>query len=144
MNLQKKHGVPVEEVIPKIDDIFKNADLIISHSISFDLGQLQCEYNRLGKSFPARVPTFCSCIDHTIRQHCQLPFPNLTSHDPSSIYSSFKPPKLQELYRVLFNEDVIIKHNSEDDCRVLLHCLRKLKEIGKFDPYSKIDPELLS
>jgi DNA polymerase III epsilon subunit-like protein len=112
-------GDPLEEVA----DIFRNAleksDVIVGHNLSYDESIMGAEFIRLKMENPIplkkRVDTMKSST-----YYCKLP----------GSMGKYKWPKLHELYRKLFNEDMGAAHTALQDIQNTAKCYFELKRLG--------------
>lgn len=121
----------------KIEDVVKlllkegaGADKVVGHGIYFDTSTIKANILRINKGdlgnemFKEITELFHKDkrIDtmRSTTKFCALPMPFGRG--------GFKWPKLEELYRKLFNED-FNAHNSKDDVSATHRCLRKLLEL---------------
>ena len=129
----KAHGISAEkansEGIPPFEALFEfhrlvqDAEFLVCHNYSFDLYILKCmayglknEEAELVFAEIEELPYKCT-MRSTI-QFCQLPFP--------SGRKGFKFPKLEELHRILFEEDFEGAHDAMADVRATHRCYCEL------------------
>ena len=120
-----KEGVTFAEAWSHLRKDIKEVDVIVIHNAQFDMGilyremriaklpNLKTEWNLL------RSKKVC-CTMNKSENYCALP-----KNGSASRYSGYKWPRLEELYKKLFNnnlDDSLTLHNSLDDCRVLKMC----------------------
>jgi DNA polymerase III epsilon subunit-like protein len=85
--------LPFESHVTDILRVLNAADIVSGHNISYDEEILSYELERLGRTGEyAPISTICTMKSST--DHCKLQGRGF----------SFKPPKLAELHRFLFNE----------------------------------------
>ena len=93
-----------------------SADLIVAHNISFDYPVVNCELIRLGiDSRLSEVDHFCTMMSTV--ELCKIPG-----------VSGYKWPKLQELYRFLFNAEFSDAHSALADANATADCFIELSK----------------
>ena len=120
----KAVGVRVKEVLQKFMADFDAADLVVCHNTDFDKAIVGCELERL--HIHDRVsckPEYDTMTETT--DFCKIGW--------SDYYESFKWPKLQELYYVLFHENFKSAHNAANDTRATMECFWELVQLGEVD-----------
>ena len=116
-------GMPESYVAHLFQDMFAHSQLqtIVAHNISFDLGFVGQMMERNDLTETAKViknfSNFCTMKSST--DLCKLP----------GKFGKYKWPKLIELYKFLFNEDLKGAHDALADVRATRRCYYKLKEI---------------
>lgn len=95
-------GIPLEEVIDTflhhISDF--QCDVIVSHNIEFDINVLGAEMIRQNKKPSRKLQQICTMKHGT--DLCKLP----------GKFKDYKWPKLEELFRYLFNKDFDNAHDA--------------------------------
>ena len=158
----EKHGRPILEVLRRFYAAYSRADRLIAHNIKFDrkIILFECMRNRgdirqhcpeLGPLFkitkkPEAVEQYCTMWETT--KFCKLVKKN---------GQTGKPPRLIELYRILFKDDPPEPlHNAVIDTLVGLRCYLKYAEektvhnvkfghmIKQGFELAKLDPALLA
>jgi DNA polymerase III epsilon subunit-like protein len=111
---QAVHQISVEECHG-----FSSAHTLIAHNIFFDLGFVgqYMERNEQDASILNQKSLFCTMKSTT--DLCRLP----------GRYGNFKWPKLTELYKFLFNEEMEGAHDAMVDVRATRRCYYRLKEV---------------
>jgi DNA polymerase III epsilon subunit-like protein len=107
----------------KLLEIFHEADVAVAHNISFDQKVIEAELERVGKNknfLPGQ--TFDTMAE--TKELCMLPGKN----------GNFKSPRLEELYRFLFQKDFDGAHNAMNDVMATFYCARELMTRGVFVP----------
>jgi len=125
---QDIHGISVEDcnkgglneaqLYPFLANNFFIADILVAHNISFDLlfidHLMQRNHKKWGELY--EKPSFCTMKETT--NLCQLP----------GKFGKFKWPKLTELYKFLFDEELEGAHDALTDVRATRRCYYRLKE----------------
>jgi DNA polymerase-3 subunit epsilon len=93
---------------------------IVGHNVDFDLKVVRKEYQRLGWE----DPTFGHETLCTMRAGTDLCMIEKKG-------GGFKFPKLNELYRKLFNEDFEDAHNAKADIAATARCFWELRRMGR-------------
>lgn len=114
-----KEGNTIENVAFLFQGMNNSVDFIVCHNVNFDKNVMNSELLRLGiePKYKQGAKIFCSMKYSTFL----LKIPNT--------YNGFKFPKLEELYKYLFNEEMGIKHKAHDamgDVDATVDCLLKL------------------
>ena len=115
-------GIPVNAIQGCLDADITIADIIIMHNVSFDIRVLK---NFAGES-PLKdtlgnTPTFCTMRGST--EFCKL----------TNVKGHAKPPKLSELYGILFGETFEKAHDALGDVRATLRCYMALPSAFQFN-----------
>lgn len=133
------HGISAEranaegkdqaEVFSHFHELAMSAEALACHNFNFDIKLFHITAAQLQEELPdsdlmmseiADLPYYCTMAS-TIN-YCKLPFP--------SGRRGFKFPKLEELYRLLFNEDFADAHDAMADITATMRCYFELKERG--------------
>lgn len=100
------------------------ADVLVAHNVDFDLRVLKSEMHRAGRGDLIEMidskPIVCTMKPAT--PLCCIPF----EHGRGG----FKYPKLSELYRFLFQREMVDAHNSKYDVLQTAQCFFELKRRG--------------
>ena len=129
------HDITVEKLnevgktFEEVYDIFKtdleNCDRVVAHNAIFDMSSIRNEMKLRGFSEEERdvlrnFPLYCTMKNST--QYCAIPQMNKKGEKTKS----FKWPRLEELYNVLFGHSPEgTLHDSLWDCRILKNCLEE-------------------
>lgn len=100
-----------------VEDLMK-ADVVIGHNVSFDVSIVGAEFVRMS------VPNLLNaksqvCTMKSSTSYCQIPGGR-----------PYKWPKLNELYKKLFNEDMGAAHTALQDIQNTAKCYFELKRLG--------------
>lgn len=107
--------LPFDAHVTDILRVLNAADVVAGHNISYDEEILAYELERLGRMGEyAPVSTICTMKSST--DHCKLQGRGF----------SFKPPKLAELHRFLFNEYFEWAHDAMIDVEATMRCFLEL------------------
>ena len=94
----------LEEVVDKFLKFLNTSDVVVWHNVEFDEEIIRNELHRLWRKWDYQpLKTICTMRSST--EYCQLQWRGF----------SFKPPKLQELYKHLFGERFEWAHNAMVD-----------------------------
>lgn len=116
-------GINLRDVFKEFGPLARKADVLIGHNISFDLNIVGAESFRIyERNFLEGKKSVCTMFG-TI-EFCQIP--SQFDH-PDSRY---KWPKLGELYKKLFNEELVNAHDALIDIEATAKCYFKLKELN--------------
>jgi DNA polymerase III alpha subunit (gram-positive type) len=130
-------GVPIADCLRAFRECYNRADLLVAHNIKFDMAMIRGEIQRHitplfrdvaeGKDalsfidmFKLDKPVFCTMMKSV--KLCDI------RPTPETKYPKY--PKLSELWRKLFAEDLLptTMHNSMTDVLVCLRCYLQLSE----------------
>lgn len=116
--MAQQQGVDLRSVLKEIVPGIRKASVLIAHNMQFDEKILGAEFLRA--DYPNLVESKKrQCTMQASTDYCRLPGPY-----------GFKWPKLDELYRKLFNEPLEGAHRALIDVRACMRCyfeLRRLK-----------------
>lgn len=105
-----KEGKPMSVVLKMLIDDINKSKYMVAHNISFDHNVLGAEMIRYGARATTKTAKICTMDIGT--DYCKIP----------GNYGKFKWPKLEELYRHLFDKDFIGAHDALSDCRATAEC----------------------
>lgn len=111
-------GIPMPEALNYFINHLDGSDVLVAHNMGFDypiLGAEMIRYQKKAKPNPDRVKI---CTMETTVGFCKVPFPNRGRFNSRQPY---KWPKLDELYKCLFNSGFEGAHDAGNDvaaCRV--------------------------
>jgi DNA polymerase-3 subunit epsilon len=106
---------PIDVHMTDILKVLNSVDVVAGHNISYDEEILSYELERLWRIWEyAPVSTICTMKSST--DHCKLQWRGF----------SFKPPKLAELHRFLFDEYFEWAHNAMIDVEATMRCFLEL------------------
>lgn len=109
----------IEEKIDEIMKVLNGSDIVVWHNVSYDEEILGYELERLGRTgdyTPAK--SICTMIGAT--EYCKLPGRGF----------AYKPPKLAELHRFLFDEYFEGAHDAMNDVEATLRSFAELVKRG--------------
>lgn len=118
------HGIYDKDVIDapsmegKIDEVMKilnEVDFVVGHNVSFDEEIINYELARLGRNGDY-TPSSVICTMRSTTDYCKLQGRGV----------SFKPPRLAELHKFLFNEWFDGAHNAMIDVEATMRCFVEL------------------
>lgn len=116
--IAQEKGVELKGVLEKLGADIASASVLIAHNVQFDEKVLGAEFLRVGAPDPvAAKPRKCTMQSAT--DFCGIPGP----------YGN-KWPKLQELYRKLFQAEFEGAHGALADVRACSRCYFELKRLG--------------
>nr|WP_293837525.1 3'-5' exonuclease [uncultured Arsenicibacter sp.] len=96
----------------------------VAHNIDFDKPVVSCECVRMLGQFPdfMLIPDICTMKGS--KEFCQIPNP------PKALkYGLFKSPRLEELYKYLFNETFDGAHDALNDILATVRCFWELRRL---------------
>lgn len=121
-------GFPEESAFYTFIDMVTACDKLICHNTAFDMRLLEILSHRVNdyETFVKEVrskPNICTMIKST--NFCKLPYPSGRKGN--------KWPKLEELHRILFNEDFEGAHDALNDVYATQRCYYELVQRGVID-----------
>jgi len=117
----KKEGVPIKDVLEEFSRDILTADVVVGHNIRFDKSVIQAELVRalLPDAFEGKR---CYCTMIGTKKLCGF----VGKH-------GLKYPKLNELYRLIFHEDIEGAHDASNDVDATMKCFFWLSTPGAVD-----------
>lgn len=109
----------LEEEIEKIMKILNSADVVCGHNIAYDEEMIRYELERMGR-VGEYTPAQVVCTMRSSTDYCKLVGRGF----------SFKPPKLAELHKFLFEEWFEGAHNAMIDVEATMRCFVELIKRG--------------
>ncbi|MEI8197146.1 MAG: 3'-5' exonuclease [Phycisphaerae bacterium] len=111
-------GVAIATALQEFLTRLADCQVLVAHNISFDENILGAEFLRakLANPLPAKKRV-CTMLSTT--EFCAIPGPY-----------GFKWPRLEQLYRKLFNETFADAHSALGDVTACARCFFELKKIG--------------
>ncbi len=128
-------GLPLAEVLKKFNESVANSTFLIGHNVRFDINALGAEFIRseVATDFLQKQQV---CTMRSSTDHLRL---------PGGRGGKFKPPKLMELYEILFEERFSEAHNAAADVEATARCFFELLRKKIIPPESLgINPEAYS
>jgi|LauGreSuBDMM15SN_2_FD.fasta_scaffold192274_1 DNA polymerase III epsilon subunit-like protein len=119
-------GKPIKEVLTSFINALMTADVIIGHNIQFDINIIRVECIRNNIKFNFNINKENKPIIH----YCTMKKgKNITNIELTSINGTkyIKNPKLIELYKHYFNDEVNGLHNALADVLVCFRCYYKIE-----------------
>jgi DNA polymerase-3 subunit alpha/DNA polymerase-3 subunit epsilon len=113
-------GRYIFDVLGEFYGEYKTVDTIVGHNVSFDRNIISSELHRMNKDaavFFREKPKACTMFSSI--DYCKL---------PGSF--GYKWPKLEELYKVLFNKEMENAHNALHDVNATAECYFELVKRG--------------
>jgi DNA polymerase III epsilon subunit-like protein len=118
-----EEGVTIKTLISYIKKIYKSGvRLIVAHNIEFDVNVLLSELMRAG------TPKLAHAI-YKIPKYCTMQYGIEITKLKPYLYGSYKYPKLCELYKHLFDEDVKNQHDAFYDMKNTARCYFAMIEL---------------
>jgi DNA polymerase-3 subunit epsilon len=108
-------GVPIIHILEKFKEDKLNADILCAHNLNFDHRIVWAEFIRAGIEPRSGMHKICTMMKST--SHCRIPQAN---------GRGFKWPKLEELYKFLFNKDMENAHDALADITATKECFFEL------------------
>jgi len=119
------YGISERAAVALFCNLAWQADLMVAHNIQFDLSLI---YFALARAKPKTLEPFPDdqfCTMHHGRDLCQLP---PTERMKAAGFNEFKAPKLAELYKFLFGEEMVGAHDAMADVQACMRCFFEMKE----------------
>lgn len=111
-----KQGVELNKVLTDFNETLKKVKYVVGHNIEFDNNIIGAEFHR--KSIP--TPLFKLKVLDTKNEsteYCAI---------PGGKGGKYKWPKLEELHKILFNEEFDMAHNAAADVEATARCFFEL------------------
>ena len=128
LSVSKIHGITTEIAIEKgailasvlnaLELEIKSAELVVAHSISFDIGVLGSEFLRICYTNPLNGKSFY-CTKEKSTNMCKIP----------GNYGKYKRPRLAELYLYLFKKNFNGAHNAMNDVKACRECYFEIRRL---------------
>ena len=122
IELADRVGLPEELVMKIFIGLASKAEILVAHNYQFDSRLIGAMLHRNGEKKLARKlvlsDNYC-CTMEVSTELCRLPGPY-----------GWKWPKLSELYKFLFNQQMIGAHDAMYDIRATMKCYYELKKRG--------------
>lgn len=113
----------IEEKIDEIIKILHSADIVAGHNVSYDEEIINYELERLGRA-GEYTPSQTICTMKSSTDYCKLQWRGF----------SFKPPKLAELHKFLFDEWFEWAHDAMVDVEATMRSFIELIKRGVIVP----------
>jgi len=128
------HGITTEQAFDEGEDVslvldefcedFEQAQFIVGHNVEFDKRFLVKEFDLIGRSLDFHQKQTV-CTMKSSKDWCEIPKTNG--------HPGFKPPKLTELYEILFGDVFDGAHDALQDTRACQQCFHELASLGVID-----------
>lgn len=120
-------GIPYQSLYDIIKPVFDGKFRLVGHNIEFDFKFL----HRFPRTHDERINLAKAhytgiCTMNSSTEYCKLP---PTESMLKKRMFMYKKPKLQELYKILFNEDMEDAHHAMDDVKATFKCLKELVKL---------------
>lgn len=115
-------GKQLATILREFMQDFEQTDHLVAHNIKFDQHVIGAELYRLNMQYQSFMDKNGICTMLSSINYCQLPNQNG--------YADYKWPKLEELYRKLFNRDFADAHDALSDVMATKECFFELKRRG--------------
>jgi DNA polymerase-3 subunit alpha len=119
----KEHGLPLQEVLEKFQEMLSRTKYLVGHNISFDINIAAAEFYRITQVNPLSTFLKLDTCTETTASLCQL---------PGGRGGKFKLPNLAELHKTLFHEGFDEAHNASADVEATARCFLELLRIESF------------
>ena len=113
-----EHGKELKGLLIDLNETMKSADTLVAHNLNFDLGVIQSESIRMG--IPLEFPRKRQCTAFMGRKYMLK--------EKKLRLKEF--PRLNELYRTLFNRELNVLHKAHSDMIACGELYLELKKLG--------------
>tara|TARA_Y100000992_G_C21274277_1_gene498955 strand:+ start:2479 stop:3123 length:645 start_codon:yes stop_codon:yes gene_type:complete len=131
----RDNGKDINDILDNFNNLLNDCDILVAHNMEFDLKVMKTEMDRNNKKLnysedAIRVRTYC-----TMKKSIHL----CKIQKENSFGKYYKWPKLEELHKWLFNQDVRNLHDAYNDvlvclrCYVMINCSIDVLEVLKED-----------
>lgn len=111
-------GVPIEDIIDKVIELFMNSDYIVAHNIVFDMSIIFSEVFRYNPEKLENIKYILQNKKLICTMYTYYKFKNLKKY-----------PKLDVLYHDIFKNNRINTHTAEQDTIDMAKCYYELKKL---------------
>jgi len=108
-------GLPIKDVLARLILDMNQADYIIAHNLAFDQPIVGAEMIRLGMKADKKLKGICTM--NLTTDFCKL---------PGKFAGKYKWPKLEELYKILFDKEMENAHDALYDVSITAKCFFEL------------------
>jgi len=115
----EKEGKPIIDVLMRFIHQLSSVDLMVAHNMAFDKNIVGAEMIRANVRPENKPSQFCTMLAST--PICKIPAPR----------GGYKWPKLEELYRFCFGEEMTNAHDAMADIDATRQCFFYLLKSGK-------------
>ncbi|WP_447950876.1 DNA polymerase III subunit alpha [Chryseobacterium koreense] len=120
--LANEEGRDLMEVLEEFQQVLKKAEIVAGHNIDFDYKIVGAEFYRKNlENSLSEIPSADTMLQGT--EFCRL---------PGGKSGKFKSPKLQELFKILFDEEFDEAHNAAADVNATAQIFFEMMRIGLF------------
>lgn len=123
-------GVPLAVAAALLNNLAKQATLVVGHNVSYDITVMNSEIVRLGKQREAalsRLPVFCTKEESSPI----MKMPPTERMVQAGFGHRFKPPTLSEAYLFFMKKELQDAHSALVDVRACLEIYKILKKEKK-------------
>ncbi len=124
----EKEGILISELLKEVNSLLEEFPCLVAHNINFDSNVLSSEMYRHGilpKLRGKKLKKICTMKAST--NFCALPKKFMRHREYGD---KFKWPKLEELYKKLFDKSIEGAHNALVDVSATAECFFELKKRG--------------
>lgn len=118
-----REGIELTTALSDFMSDINNAQLLIGHNIDFDMKVVGCELYRNGMDYESLLSKKTLCTMKRSTYFCAIP-------NPRGKFNDYKWPKLEELYRKLFNRPLTNAHDALADITATKECYFELRRLG--------------
>jgi DNA polymerase-3 subunit alpha len=115
-----ENGRPLSEVLEEFNKDLEQVSYVVGHNVGFDINIVGAEYHRKGVNNPLPEKIEIDTKDDSTA-YCKI---------PGGRGGGYKWPKLEELHRVLFEEEFDEAHNASADVNATARCFLELVRLG--------------
>lgn len=119
----ESEGIPCIEALADLKKDMSDCEIIVTHNNDFDIPVIQAEMIRYRVKNVKKLIKVCTMKESI--EFCKLP----NQHG----YSSYKFPKLEELYRILFKKEMEGAHDALSDVNACRECFIQLVKLNQID-----------
>ena len=118
-----REGIELTTALSDFMSDVNNAQMLIGHNIDFDMKVVGCELYRNGMDYESLLSKKTLCTMKRSTYFCAIP-------NPRGKFNDYKWPKLEELYRKLFNRPLNNAHDALADITATKECYFELRRLG--------------
>lgn len=119
----QQEGTHLKQVLEQFMSDLDCSEIIVGHNIDYDINIVGAELYRSNMDYNSLIKKNKVCTMKKTKYYCAIPNPNV-------YYGGYKWPMLEELYRKLFNCDILGAHDALIDIQATQKCYFELKKKG--------------
>lgn len=136
MDFASKNGIPIQDVLEKLNELSSGVHAICCHNVAFDMPVIMSEYRRythIHHDVSVRIGSLPRiCTMEIGKKICRMLVEGTRRNGDKYLY--YKSPKLTELYQYLVGHEFNGKfHDALEDCQATVEIIEVL--VTKYVPF---------